>query len=301
VRPEPISTPALELPAPVASPRPAPVADPRPLAVPKQATVPGPGKGATSPLPIKHVDPQYTNQAGLAIEFKLPQVPAAAPVVMPGMYDGHGKPFYFFSPLTIQGVVPPKPIKSVTPKYTSEALRAKIQGDVEVEVEVLTDGTVGDVRVTKSLDTQFGLDDAAVTAARQWRFQPATKDGQPVEYTATLSLEFRIHNGPPTSPQVDPYLADTPGLVAPTITKWADPKYTSQAMREKIQGSVELNVVVQADGTIGEIRVTKSLDKEFGLDQEAVAAVKQFTFSPATLNGDFVPAIAQVRVEFRIH
>jgi TonB family protein len=225
---------------------------------------------------------------GLAIEFRLRGVPPANPAAVPKAA----------APNT-QGIVPPKPVKSVNPKYTSEAMRAKIQGNVDVEIVVLTDGSVGDARVTKSLDP--GLDEAAVAAAQQWRFQPATKDGQPVEYTATVSLEFRIHNGPPIPAKVEPYSPDTPDLVAPTVTKRVDPKYTSDAMRAKIQGTVELEVVVQADGTIGEIRVTKSLDTQFGLDQEAIAAVKQFTFTPATLYGLLVPAIVKVNMEFRIH
>jgi len=240
---------------------------------------------------------------GLVVEFKLPQVPASAPVVLPGVLDGHGKEFYFFNypngQANAQGLVPPKPIKQVTPKYTSDALRAKIQGDVEVEIIVLTDGTVGDVRVTKSLDA--GLDEQAIAAARQWRFQPATKDGQPVEYTATLSLEFRVHDGPPAPAAVEPYAPDTPGLIAPKVIKWGTPKYTSDAMRAKIFGTVELDVVVQADGTIGEIRITKSLDTKFGLDQEAIAAAKGYTFTAATLNGAPVAAIVKLMIEFRLH
>jgi TonB family protein len=239
---------------------------------------------------------------GLAIEFKLPGAPAAAPVVIPGAVDSHDKPFYFFnySP-NAQGIVPPKPIKQASPKYTSEAMRAKIQGDVDVEIIVQKDGTVGDVRVTKSLDPD--LDEAAITAARQWRFQPATKNGEPVEYTCTLSLEFRIHDGPPIvyPPKAEAYPPDTPGLVAPVATKRVDPKYTSDAMRAKIQGTVELDVVVQADGTIGDVRITKSLDTQFGLDQEAIAAVKGYTFTAATLNGSPVAAIVKLMVEFRLH
>jgi TonB family protein len=225
---------------------------------------------------------------GLAIEFRLRGVPPANPAAVPNAA----------APNT-QGIVPPKPIKSVSPRYTSEAMRAKIEGDVDVEAVVLTDGSVGDVRVTKSLDP--GLDEAAVAAAQQWRFQPATKDGQPVEYTVTLSLEFRMYKGTPAPAKIEAYPPDTPGLVAPTITKRVDPKYTSDAMRAKIQGDVDVEVVVQADGTIGEIRVTKSLDTQFGLDQEAITAVKQFTFTPATLYGLLVPAIVKVNMEFRIH
>jgi len=92
------------------------------------------------------------------------------------------------------GVQDPKLVKEVTPKYTSEAMRAKIQGQVWLEVIIRKDGTVGDVRVVKSLDAVNGLDQEAIKAARQWLFQPATlrSTGEKIDYQATIELSFRI-------------------------------------------------------------------------------------------------------------
>jgi protein TonB len=87
----------------------------------------------------------------------------------------------------------PVPLRSVQPKYTSDAMRAKIQGVVQLEVVVLENGTVGDVRITRSLDKNFGLDTEAITAARQWLFRPATRQGKPVPIIVLLELEFRLH------------------------------------------------------------------------------------------------------------
>ena len=52
------------------------------------------------------------------------------------------------------------------------ALQAKIQGTVWLAIVVQADGTVGRIEVTRSLDTEYGLDEAAVNAASQWRFEP---------------------------------------------------------------------------------------------------------------------------------
>ena len=61
-----------------------------------------------------------------------------------------------------------------------------------LEVVVLSDGTVGDVTVTKSLDPVFGLDEEAIRAARQWRFAPGTRFGEPVAVLVSIALEFNL-------------------------------------------------------------------------------------------------------------
>ena len=91
------------------------------------------------------------------------------------------------------GVLDPVPIKQPEPKYTPEAMRAKVQGEVELDIVVLANGTVGDVRVKKSLDDKYGLDQEAIKAAKQWLFQPGTRLGERVPVKVTLILTFRLH------------------------------------------------------------------------------------------------------------
>ena len=57
---------------------------------------------------------------------------------------------------------------------------------------VLPDGSVGDVKVTKSLDPIFGLDQEAIKAARMWRFSPGMRQGQPVPVIITIELTFTL-------------------------------------------------------------------------------------------------------------
>ena len=90
------------------------------------------------------------------------------------------------------GVSPPRLLREVKPQYTAEAMRAKIQGTVWLEVVVQPDGTVGDVRITKSLDPVFGLDQQAMDAARQWRFAPGMRFGEPVPVLVGLELYFNL-------------------------------------------------------------------------------------------------------------
>jgi protein TonB len=92
------------------------------------------------------------------------------------------------------GITSPTLIRDVRPNYTSEAMRAKITGTVELDVVVLENGSVGDVRVARSLDKVFGLDQEAIIAARKWRFNPGVdRAGKPVRTIVRLVLDFRLH------------------------------------------------------------------------------------------------------------
>src|SRR5262245_26372134 len=90
------------------------------------------------------------------------------------------------------GVELPRVIREVKPAYTAEAMRAKVQGTVLLECVVLPDGSVGNVEVVKSLDSTFGLDSQAVVAAKQWRFQPGRRFGEPVAVLVTIELTFTL-------------------------------------------------------------------------------------------------------------
>jgi len=97
------------------------------------------------------------------------------------------------------------------------------------------------------------------------------------------------------------YAPGTPGLVAPVPKKQFKPKYVPDAMRAKLQGKVELQVVVGEDGRVARVRVTKSLDTFYGLDEQAIAAVKLWEFEPGRLDGRPVPVVAGIVLEFRLH
>lgn len=90
------------------------------------------------------------------------------------------------------GVQLPRLRKAVRPQYTSDAMRAKVQGTVLLECVVRPDGTVGDVQVARSLDPTFGLDQEAIKAAKQWLFVPGTRFGEPVSVLITIELTFTL-------------------------------------------------------------------------------------------------------------
>jgi periplasmic protein TonB len=90
------------------------------------------------------------------------------------------------------GVTLPRALREVKPAYTAEAMRAKVQGMVLVECIVMPDGNVGDAKIIRSLDSVFGLDQEALKAARQWKFLPGTRLGEPVPVIITIELTFTL-------------------------------------------------------------------------------------------------------------
>jgi len=90
------------------------------------------------------------------------------------------------------GVTLPVVVKEVKPQYTPQAMEAKIQGSVWMECVVTENGDISDVEITRSLDQEYGLDQAAIDAARQWKFKPGLKDGEPVAVRITIELTFKL-------------------------------------------------------------------------------------------------------------
>jgi periplasmic protein TonB len=90
------------------------------------------------------------------------------------------------------GVTLPRVLHEERPQYTSDAMRAKVQGTVLLECVVRPDGTVGEVQLVRSLDPTFGLDQQAITAAKKWRFAPGTRMGEPVPVLVTIELTFTL-------------------------------------------------------------------------------------------------------------
>lgn len=102
------------------------------------------------------------------------------------------------------GINNPVLIREVKPNYTGEAMRAKLQGIVEMEAVVLADGSVDpkSIRITRSLDANLGLDQQAIIAVKQWRFRPGTCGrqqgcggipfGQPIPVIVSVELTFTL-------------------------------------------------------------------------------------------------------------
>ncbi len=90
------------------------------------------------------------------------------------------------------GVSWPRLVREVKPNYTADAMRAQVEGLVELEILVLEDGSVGRVSIVRSLDARFGLDQEAINAVRRWRFDPGRRQGKAVATRVGVELSFNL-------------------------------------------------------------------------------------------------------------
>jgi TonB family protein len=89
------------------------------------------------------------------------------------------------------GVSAPKPLYAPDPEYSEEARKAKYQGTCVLWLVVGPDGRPRDIRVSRTLG--LGLDEKAIEAVKQWKFEPAMKDGKPVAVQINVEVSFRLY------------------------------------------------------------------------------------------------------------
>ncbi len=97
-------------------------------------------------------------------------------------------------------ITPPVVTSRVAARYPAEAFARGIQGTVVLRVTVDPDGAVSNVEVIRSVDTQYGVDDAAVAAVRAWTFEPGRQGDERVRLATTVSVRFATTQTPGTAP-----------------------------------------------------------------------------------------------------
>jgi periplasmic protein TonB len=113
--------------------------------------------------------------------------PGVGPGFGPGSGGGIGGGVY-----RVGGSVrPPRVITEVRPTYTNRAMVDHIEGSVLLELIVRSDGTTSKIRVIRSLDPG-GLDEEAIRAAKQWRFEPGRLNGVAVDVIVALQVDFHL-------------------------------------------------------------------------------------------------------------
>lgn len=200
------------------------------------------------------------------------------------------------------------------------AADVKEAAQLDAEIVVTVNGEVAHVRVLKSTDASGALEKACIGAMQSWRLKPAVGPaGQPMATLVRIRFEWApgVEGRPgvmqaalqdvavmlpPTwdaTAALTVHMPKEPGMAWPRVVREIMPRYTQDAMRAKIQGTVEMDAVVLGDGTIGAARVTKGLG--YGLDEAALAAARLWLFDPGKLNDQPVATKVVLQLEFRLH
>ena len=87
-------------------------------------------------------------------------------------------------------VTPPTPLRKVDPIYDLTAVDDRIEGKVQLSGIIHTDGYVYGINVLSGVDPR--LDNNAITALRKWQFEPARREGTPVDVDVVIEIPFRL-------------------------------------------------------------------------------------------------------------
>jgi TonB family protein len=146
---------------------------------PRQVRVPIPDPTPDEPEPVREIEPEDRVMVDIPDDaiFGIPTEPPA-PVVE---HD---------QPIRVGQIQEPRKLREVKPIYPDVARKARIEGIVILEIIVNREGTVRDVKILRGLP--MGLTEAAVDAVKQWKYEPSTLNGRPVEVLITVTARFSL-------------------------------------------------------------------------------------------------------------
>lgn len=145
---------------------------------PRTVKVPIPDPTPDEPEPVRQIEPDE-ELPDVIPDDAIFGVPDAPPEPEP---EG---------PIRVGGKIKePRKTREVKPIYPEIARKARIEGVVILEITVDKQGNVKDVKVLRQLP--MGLTEAAVTAVKQWKYEPSTLNGRPVEVLVTVTVTFRL-------------------------------------------------------------------------------------------------------------
>ncbi|HUA16874.1 MAG TPA: energy transducer TonB [Verrucomicrobiae bacterium] len=206
-------------------------------------------------------------------------------------------------------------VNRVSPMYPPLARQARIQGSVVLKVTISKSGDVGNVQLISGHPM---LVPAAVDAVKQWKYQPYLLNGEPTEVETIVHVNFMLSDQPHTG-----MVGDMPGNPAPVVIEGAlndttvppgtvrvpeavmrrmrvqsiDPIYPPGALQSRIQGLVVLKILIDKSGNVSGVELISGHPL---LAPAAIAAVKQWIYTPFLLDGAPYPVLTSGRINFAL-
>jgi TonB family protein len=270
-------------------------------------------------------------------------------VAVLGFEDKQGKPYFFsfhvsdrlitdvmsseIEDVFAKGAVeakgeikPPKLLKKIQPAYPEEARKKGIEGVVILEAKADEKGNVVDARILKSVPE---LDQAAVDALKQWKYQPMIIKGKPMPILFTVTVKFALDKdkkkgvvsgveggvvggvkggvqggvagGVVSEKELEEFAEGAVKVEGdinpPRLLKKANPVYPEEARKKGIEGVVILCCRTDEQGNVVGAKILKSIPE---LDQAAIDALKQWKYEPMIIEGKPSPLIFTVTIRFQL-
>jgi protein TonB len=245
-----------------------------------------------------------------------------APQNAPGPLERQARPITPENPI-------PRRVAYVAPLYPGEAAALAASGSVTLTITVDESGFVGEARSVgvsfRSKDARFGATepdlrtklerfakvqlkeatpaalavvDAFIASATQavlsWRYDPPFQAPVSFDVRITFAPDWQTSGAPPAA---DGAVRVGSQIKPPTKIKHVDPIYPPIAATARVQGVIIVEVLIEADGRVGDVRILRGQPL---LDQAALDAVRQWEFAPTLLNGQPVPVIMTATVNFTL-
>jgi TonB family protein len=173
-------------------------------------------------------------------------------------------------PCNSPDITAPVAIRREAPAYPPAVREIGIEGSVEVALTVLADGAVGWARVLRAVPPGY-FELAAIAGVRAWRFRPAHAGGHAIECRMLTRVVFT--------------LVDTVGASTAGADDRPDPVYPARSLAERIEGYVEVEFKLDADGAVANARAITAMPRgEF--EGAALAAIRRWQFAPPDQPGE---------------
>ena len=195
-------------------------------------------------------------------------------------------------PIAITPEQRPKLVNKVSPKYPQEAVDAGIEG--KVVIEAVTD-IKGSVIKTTVVDGPAELRNAALDALKQWRYEPYIVNGKPKPVAFTVVVKFTLDPKKKTKPVKKPIVLSS--KQRPRLLKSPAPSFPKEALKERIQGNVVIEVTTDEKGRVAKAQVMEGIPQ---LNEAALEAVKQWQYEVYYQDGEPTPATFTIVVKFKL-
>jgi TonB family protein len=196
-------------------------------------------------------------------------------------------------------------VKSVRATYPSAAQEKQIQGQVLLKLSV---SEKGDVQAAEVVRGDPILAEAALKAAKKWKFKPFLKNGKAIAVTTEIPFDFAFSDGVEDAKKTkdDNAAPDANalkrvrlagGVVEGNIVHKVMPVYPREAKEKRIEGTVLLHALIDKEGRVVDL---KPISGPKELIPASIGAVEQWRYRPYILMGEPVEVETTVRVNFQL-